>query len=201
MTDPKPGSLEFVARQNPQGEAVVGSAGRMTWDEWDERACRLASFLRDRLGIGRGDRVAWMMHNCAEYYDLSFALQKVGAVGVPIGYRLTGSEAAYIVEDSDAKAVVCQGRFARTLEQALPEMPKVSPERFLTVGPESERGDALAEALPFAQALAEGHPSASSARSSEPEGPSSTPRGPPDALRAPTETARTRACSRACGSS
>jgi acyl-CoA synthetase (AMP-forming)/AMP-acid ligase II len=156
MTEPKPGSLDFAARQNPQGEAVVAGQRRIRWDEWDERACRLGSFLRERFGIGSGDRVAWMMHNCAEYFEMAFALQKIGAVGVPIGYRLTGPEAAYIVDDSDSKAVVCQGRFADRLEGALAEMPKVAEDRFLVAGDAAERGGALPKAVLFEEAVASG---------------------------------------------
>lgn len=156
MAEPKPGTLDFVVRQNPQGEALAGSARRLTFDQWDERACRLGSLLRDRFGIGRGDRVGAMMHNCIEYFELGFALQKLGAVMVPIGYRLTGGEAAYIVDDSDAKAVVCQGRFAKTLEGALAQMPKVPEDRFLVIGEESERQGALPKALSYEEAMQRG---------------------------------------------
>jgi acyl-CoA synthetase (AMP-forming)/AMP-acid ligase II len=158
MTEPAPGTLDFSVRHNPQGEALVDGAIRRTYDEWDERACRLASFLRDRWGIGRGDRVAWMMHNRAEHYDLSFALQKLGALPVAIGFRLTGSEAAYIVDDSDAKAVVCEPAFAPRLEAALAAMPKVPEDRFLVVGSERERGGVLPKATLFDEAIAAGSP-------------------------------------------
>ena len=131
---PAPGSLDAHVRANPQGLALVDGEIRRTWDAWEERACRLGSFLRERLGVAPGDRVAWMLYNRAEYYDLNYALQKIGCLGVPVGYRLTGPEAAYIVDNSDAKAVVCQDLFAERLASALAEMPKVSPKRFVVVG-------------------------------------------------------------------
>ncbi len=118
-TEPRPGTLDFAARMNPDADALVLGSERRPWREWQRRASKLADFLSSELGLQSGDRVAWKMHNCLEYYDLSFALQKIGALGVPIGYRLTGSESAYIVDNSDAKAVVCQGRFAADLEGAL----------------------------------------------------------------------------------
>ena len=48
---PRPGSLDFHARANPEGVAIADGEVRHTWDQLDERACRLASFLRDRLGV------------------------------------------------------------------------------------------------------------------------------------------------------
>ncbi len=96
MAEPAPGTLDFIVRQNPGKEAIVDGEIRRTYAQWDERACRLANFLRDRFDLARGDRVAWMMHNRSDYYDLSFAFQKLGAIGVPIGFRLTGPEAAYL---------------------------------------------------------------------------------------------------------
>ena len=158
MPEPQPGTLDFVVRQNAKAEAIVDGEVRWTYDEWDAHACRLASFLRDRWGIGAGDRVAWMLHNRAEQFALAFALQKLGALGVPLGFRLTGPEAAYIVDDSDAKAVVCEAAFARRLEGALGAMPKVPEDCFVVVGPDAERGGALPKALPFEDALAVGSP-------------------------------------------
>jgi len=156
VADPAPGTLDFTVRQNPKGEAIVDGDTRWTFDDWDERACRLASFLRDRFGIGSGDRVAWMLHNRAEYYALSFALTKIGALGVPIGYRLTGPEAAYIVDDSDAKAVLCGAEFAPQLAAALKDMPKLSEDRFVLVGEGPDRAGALPKATLFDDALAAG---------------------------------------------
>jgi acyl-CoA synthetase (AMP-forming)/AMP-acid ligase II len=158
MADPAPGTLDFIVRQNPGGEALIAPGVRRTWQQWDERARRLASFLRSRFGIRRGDRVAWMLHNRPEYFDLAFALAKLGALGVPIGYRLTGSEAAYIISDSDSTLVVCETEFAPRLEAGRAEMPGIAGDRFLLVGDPSLRGDALREAMHLDEAIAAGSP-------------------------------------------
>ncbi len=156
MPDPVPGTLDFTARQNSGSEALVQGARRSTWREWEERAARLAVTLRDRFGIESGDRVAWMMHNRVEFYDLAFALQKLGAVPVAIGYRLTGPEAAYIVDNSDSKLVVSEDRFAPRLEQAKNDMPKVADDAFLVVGDGPAREGALPKAMPFESAVEQG---------------------------------------------
>jgi fatty-acyl-CoA synthase/long-chain acyl-CoA synthetase len=158
VSDPRPGTLEYAVAQNPGAEAVVDGGVRWTYEAWDEVARRLGVFLRDRFGIDAGDRVAWMMTNRREYYALSFALQKLGAMGVPIGFRLTGHEAAYIIADSEAKAVVCDAGLAARLESSLAEMPRISEDRFVLVGSEAERGSALPKATFFEDAVQAGAP-------------------------------------------
>jgi len=152
----QPGSFDTHARSNPHGLALVDGDRRLTWGAWEERACRLGSFLRDELGLEPGQRVAWMLYNRAEYYELNYACQKIGCLPVPIGYRLTGTEAAYIVDDSDAQAVVCQDRFAERLAGALDQMPKVPEERFLVVGDEVDWRRHLPRATGFEEAMARG---------------------------------------------
>jgi len=169
MADPVPGTLDFAARMNPQAEALVDAPLRRTWNEWDERACRLGSFLRERFDLRRGDRVAWMMFNRAEHFDLVFALSKIGAVAVPIGFRLTGSEAAYIIQDSDAKTVFCEARFAPRLAGALAEMPDVSEDHFVVVGQEGREG-ALPKAVDFEAAIDAGSPERFVAETQTPAG-------------------------------
>jgi acyl-CoA synthetase (AMP-forming)/AMP-acid ligase II len=66
VPDPRPGTLEFAVLQNPGAEAVVDGDVRWTYAGWDEIARRLGVFLRDRYGIGPGDRVAWMLTNRRE---------------------------------------------------------------------------------------------------------------------------------------
>jgi fatty-acyl-CoA synthase/long-chain acyl-CoA synthetase len=158
MSEPRPGTLDFSARASPQGEAVIDGQIRRSWAEWEERACRLGSFLRDRFEIGIGDRVAWMSFNDAAYFDLSYALMKIGAVGVPVGYRLTGSEAAYIVDNSDAKAVICGREFAERLGTAREEMPGVPRDRFLVIESDDAARAALPGAIDLEEAVEQGSP-------------------------------------------
>ncbi len=86
MLQPQIGTLDFMVRMKPKDLAVIDGDLRRTWDEWDERACRFASYLRDKHGVGRGSRVAWMLPNSSYYYDLWFALQKLGAAPVSVPY-------------------------------------------------------------------------------------------------------------------
>ena len=79
----------------------------LTFREWNERSCRLANALVG-LGLEKGDRVAVLAYNCLEWMEIYAAVAKAGLVVVPINFRLIGSEVQYIVENSEAEAVIVQ---------------------------------------------------------------------------------------------
>ena len=77
------------ASRRPDKVAILDLAigRRLTYRELDRRASRLAAALRS-MGVGRGDRVAILAHNCAEFFDLQFACGRLGAIMVPLNWRL-----------------------------------------------------------------------------------------------------------------
>src|SRR5687768_3728143 len=156
MSQPQLGTLDFMARMKPNDIAIVDGELRRTWDAWDERASRLASYLRDRHGIGRGSRVAWMLANSSFYFDLWFAMQKLGAAPVSVPCRLTGSEAAYIIDHSDASVVLLDAEVAPRLASVREHMPKVSDQAFILAGDVALSQGALPRAVQLEHALAEG---------------------------------------------
>jgi len=105
------------ARLSPEKRALVfvPTGERFAYRELNARAERVAAFLRDRLGLTKGDRVALLASNRVEYVDLFFAAAKTGIVLVPLGTRLTPHELAYIVRDADVSALVYGGDFAETV--------------------------------------------------------------------------------------
>lgn len=78
-------------------------------------SCRLASFLKERFDVQRGQRVACIATNEFEYLPLFFALQRIGAILVPVNFRLTGREIAHIIQDSGAEMIVYQRQFESSL--------------------------------------------------------------------------------------
>jgi len=109
--------LTHRALLTPEREALVelASGQRFTFAALNARANRLAHFLRDRLGVKKGDRISILAHNGIAYIDLFYAVAKIGAVLVPLSSRLVGPELAYIVSDSRPKALFCGPEFAETL--------------------------------------------------------------------------------------
>src|SRR6201993_5570209 len=79
----------------------------LTFREWNDRSCKLANALVG-LGLEKGDRIAVLAYNCLEWMEIYGAVVKAGLVVVPINFRLVGSEVRYIVENSEAKAVIVQ---------------------------------------------------------------------------------------------
>jgi fatty-acyl-CoA synthase len=74
-----------------QGDREVlvdqGGARRITWSTLDKRVDACAVVLRD-AGIGRGDAVGLLLHNYAEFVEVMFATNRVGAVVLPLNWRL-----------------------------------------------------------------------------------------------------------------
>jgi long-chain acyl-CoA synthetase len=82
-----------------------GAWHRISSETWLERARHIALGL-DELGVGRGDRVALLSENRHEWFLVDSALQILGAANVPIYSTLTPNQIAYIVNDSQSKAIV-----------------------------------------------------------------------------------------------
>ncbi len=92
-------------------EAVVCGETRYTWEEFDQRTDALARGLAS-LGVQRGDRVAVLMLNCHRYLELYYGCARMGAVIVPLNIRLARPEIIFILNDSEAKALVVDKTFA-----------------------------------------------------------------------------------------
>ena len=100
-------TLQTHARLVPSKIGARDLDRSMTFLEWNRRACRLANALLG-LGLGKGDRVAVLAHNCVEWLEIYAACAKAGLVACPINFRLVALEAAFVVEDAKAGALIVQ---------------------------------------------------------------------------------------------
>ena len=98
-------TLSQSARTFPDRPAIVYGRRVSTYARFNQRTNRLASALR-RLGVERGDHVAILMYNRPEMLETLYACFKLGCAAVPINFRLHPKEFAFIVDHSEAKAVV-----------------------------------------------------------------------------------------------
>ncbi|MCW1384115.1 fatty acid--CoA ligase [Novosphingobium sp. KCTC 2891] len=96
--------IRFWAEDRPGRIALDGPDAVLTYGELEETTARAVGALA-AMGIGKGDRIAWLGKNSALYFTLFFAAARVGVVMVPIGWRLAVPEAAWIAENAEAKAV------------------------------------------------------------------------------------------------
>ncbi len=111
------------ARYSPQKNALVElETGRgVTYGELADRVDRAARILRDAHGIGRGDRVALLGANRVEQVELYFAVAKLGAILVPINWRLSADEVAYVLGDCGPSLLIHGADVAETVG-ALPTL-------------------------------------------------------------------------------
>ena len=100
--------FDFLARHasaSPSKVALISGDRTLDFEALNHRADKAANGFQ-QLGCQPGDRVAVMSFNSLEGFEISNGLRKAGLVGVPVNYRLRGSEIAYVLNDSGAKVVV-----------------------------------------------------------------------------------------------
>jgi long-chain acyl-CoA synthetase len=122
-----------VAQRDPGRLALVDhDAAEMTAGELLAQSNRVVHGLR-ALGVSPGDAVAAVLPNSAALVELYLAAMQSGIYLVPINFHLAASEIAYIVSDSEARAVVCSEDFGDICRAALDET-DVSPDARFAVG-------------------------------------------------------------------
>ena len=102
--------VEENATGYPEKEAIIYGEKRITNIELRRRVNALAKGLLD-LGVGRGDVVALMLYNCLEFVEATFAVNKIGAIWLPLNYRLASEEIAYILNHGEAKIFISEMDF------------------------------------------------------------------------------------------
>src|SRR3954449_5214651 len=120
------------AAANPAKPAVImhPSGTVLTFAELEARANRLAHFF-GKHGLSEGDAVAILMENNEHYHAVMWAARRCGLYYVPINTHLTAAEAAYIIDNSSAKAIVGSGKLVDPLAGLEAELPNGLPELLL----------------------------------------------------------------------
>src|SRR5258708_10400473 len=125
----------------------------LTFRGWNDRSCKLANALVG-LGLEKGDRIAILAYNCLEWMEIYAAVAKAGLVVVPINFRLIGSEVRYIVENSEAKAVIVQDDLLDRVETIRAER-LIAEDKYIHFGARTPPGYRSYEDLVAAGARAE----------------------------------------------
>ena len=90
---------------HPNKAAILFEGSKISYLELHQRANRASCWLQS-LGIEKGDRVAAMMKNCPEFIELYLACARLGAIFVPLNFRLAGQELEYILKNSQPRLFV-----------------------------------------------------------------------------------------------
>ncbi|MFD0901206.1 long-chain-fatty-acid--CoA ligase [Actinomadura sediminis] len=107
--------LRERARSHPDRIAYIAGDTQITYADFDRRVDRAAAALAD-AGVGAGDRVAVLDKNSLEYAEQLFGAARIGAVQVPVNYRLAPDEVAYIVNNARAKVFIVGPEFVPVLD-------------------------------------------------------------------------------------
>src|SRR5437660_2389310 len=100
---------------------------KFTYADLHRRADQLAGWLAAR-GIGKGDRVALLAPNCAEYFELQFACGRLGAIMLPLNWRLTVAELEYILGDAAPKLLIHDKGFAQQAQALAKNLLEIDPD-------------------------------------------------------------------------
>lgn len=143
-------SLDVIVRRNgkrfPDKPALVMAGRSLDWQSLDQRVDQVANALLCR-GFKPGERVAILLPNCMEYFELYFGVARAGLISVPVNYRLTPREMAQVIGSASPRLFVVGAQFTDAARQLEPLLPEWS-ERWLV-------GDAsLADARAYEEVLA-----------------------------------------------
>ena len=125
-------TLGLYARISPDKTGARDLEREMTFRLWYQRSCRLANALIG-IGLDKSDRVGVLAYNCVEWLEIYAATALAGLVAVPINFRLVGSEIRYIVENSEARAIIVQDELVDAVESVRHELP-IAREKFISFG-------------------------------------------------------------------
>lgn len=146
--------LEFIRRTRrlyPNREAVTDGETRLTYEQFFQQCDRWSAALA-RLGVGQGDRVAYIAPNTLRHLIAYYAVPQLGAVLVPIDFRLIADDFEYILNHSGAKVVCVHPDYREMVDGIRPNLRSV--EHFVSLEGEAREGWLDYEATSASTALA-----------------------------------------------
>ena len=129
--------LAHHAARSPDKAMTVFEGEVTTYAEMARRAAALAGGLAGR-GVGAGDVVALLSYNCPEFLETLFAANYLGAIAMPINWRLAAPEVRYILDHAGARALVCDAALLPLADAAVAGL-EHTPVR-VSVSPTGEEG-------------------------------------------------------------
>jgi fatty-acyl-CoA synthase len=118
--------MRRTRRLYPHHEAVVDGEIRMSYEQFFARCDRWSSALQRQLGVSQGDRVAYIAPNTHAQLTSFYAVPQLGAVLVPINYRLTADDFAYIINHSGSKVVCAHSDYLEIVDKIRGQLTGVS---------------------------------------------------------------------------
>ena len=132
--------VEFNSRRFPGAPALENAeTGSVTsWLQLEDKVARLAGGLAQRFGIAKGDRVVLLADNDTRLFELQFACMRLGAIFVPLNWRLAAPELIFQCEDAEPRLIVHDATWA---ESARTMATETGVEQILTWGMDDTEAD------------------------------------------------------------
>ncbi|HEY5069605.1 MAG TPA: AMP-binding protein, partial [Candidatus Acidoferrum sp.] len=105
-------------------EAVVDGDLRLTYAQFFDRCDRWSATLQ-KLGVAQGDRIAYIAPNTHAQLESFYAVPQIGAVLVPVNYRLTPDDFAYLINHSGARVVCAHSDYLAAVDGIRSQLPRV----------------------------------------------------------------------------
>ncbi len=117
--------IAFHADRTPEKLAIIDqeTARRFSYADFNDRATRLAAYLKAAWGAKAGDRLAILAKNSSEYFEFQFACIKLGALMLPLNWRLAEPELVFILRDAEALGIVYDAEFEERIPPLLEQTP------------------------------------------------------------------------------
>lgn len=114
--------LRHVVRRKPDVVGITFEGRSFTWREVNDRVNRFANGLLS-IGLSRGEKIAILAQNSHQYAEAYLAFAKIGLVAVPINWRSNAAEAAFILHDSEAQALVVDQEYVELIASLPADLP------------------------------------------------------------------------------
>ena len=135
--------IAFHAKKIPNNKAIISEHGERTFLELNANCNRFANFLLEK-GLQPGDAIAIVCKNRPEFLEALFGPLRIGLRITPINWHLTPEEICYIVENCEAKVVVCDAEFSNFFSAINDAMPDVL---LMSVDGENSLGNPFLETI------------------------------------------------------
>jgi long-chain acyl-CoA synthetase len=123
--------LRINSWKYPKKNAVVFEGRSLTYDELNRRANQFANAMLG-LGVKRQDKVALLMHNNLEFVEMYNGLARIGVISVPVNFRLVEKELTYVIDNSDAVALVVGDDLVKSVD--FDKLPRLRKDNVIVVG-------------------------------------------------------------------
>jgi fatty-acyl-CoA synthase len=105
----------------PHQRALIFEGHPFTYQELNDRTNQLCHLLLN-LGVRKGDRISVLLYNCHQYIEIFFAISKIGAILVPLNWRLAGPELEFIIKDSGSRMLIFDPEFEEVIDSIRPRL-------------------------------------------------------------------------------